>query len=107
MSNFYDLLGISKTATADEIKSAYRKKAMEHHPDRNGNSKESEEMFKQVKQAYETLSDPSSRSFYDNYGKQPSGNFSQKNQQHNPFNESSFSEMFADFFKQTDRKSVV
>lgn len=98
MSNFYDLLGISKTASKEEIKSAYRKKAMEHHPDRNGNSKESEEMFKQIKKAYETLSNDSSRAFYDQHGSEPN---QQNHSRHNPFHGNPFGDMFADFFRQT------
>jgi molecular chaperone DnaJ len=66
--NYYDILGVSKTATLDEIKKAYRKLAMKHHPDRNPGNPEAEELFKQAAQAYEVLSDEKKRTAYDQYG---------------------------------------
>lgn len=65
--DFYDTLGVSKTATADELKRAYRKQALAYHPDKN-KSKEAEEKFKEINQAYEVLSDPQKRSTYDQVG---------------------------------------
>ncbi|HZS80239.1 MAG TPA: molecular chaperone DnaJ [Herbaspirillum sp.] len=66
--DFYDILGLAKNATEDDIKKAYRKLAMKYHPDRNPDSKSAEEKFKEVKEAYEILSDPQKREVYDRYG---------------------------------------
>ena len=63
--DLYSVLGISREATADEIKRAYRKLARKYHPDRNQGDKESEERFKEVQEAYDTLSDPEKRKQYD------------------------------------------
>lgn len=65
--DFYEVLGVNKSASADEIKRAYRKLALEYHPDRN-KSKEAAEKFKEVTGAYEVLSDPQKRQTYDQYG---------------------------------------
>src|SRR5690606_2351938 len=70
MADYYKLLGVERTADADEIKKAYRRLAVKYHPDKNNGSKESEERFKEVTQAYETLRDPDKRAVYDRYGEQ-------------------------------------
>ena len=66
--DFYELLGVERTADGAAIKSAYRKLAMEYHPDRNGGCKENEAKFKAVSAAYECLKDPQKRAAYDRYG---------------------------------------
>lgn len=68
--DYYEVLGISKSADAQAIKKAYRKKAIEFHPDKNPGDKEAEENFKVAAEAYEVLSDPDKRARYDQYGHQ-------------------------------------
>jgi molecular chaperone DnaJ len=66
--DYYKLLDLSKTATADEIKKAYRRLAMKYHPDRNPDNPEAEHKFKECKEAYEVLADPQKRAVYDQFG---------------------------------------
>ena len=66
--DYYEVLGVNKDASADEIKKAYRKMAMKYHPDRNPGDKEAEEKFKEVGEAYEVLSDADKKARYDQYG---------------------------------------
>lgn len=66
--DYYEILGVERSATADEIKKAYRKCALEHHPDRNPGNKRSEELFKEATEAYQVLADTEKRSLYDRYG---------------------------------------
>ncbi len=66
--DYYQVLGVDKSASADDIKKAYRKLAMKYHPDRNPGDKSAEEKFKEVGEAYEVLSDADKRSRYDSYG---------------------------------------
>lgn len=66
--DYYDVLGVSRTASADEIKKSYRRLAMKHHPDRNKDDTSSEAKFKEAKEAYEVLSDADKRATYDRFG---------------------------------------
>lgn len=73
--DYYEVLEITKTATSEEIKKAYRKKAIQYHPDKNPGDKEAEEKFKEAAEAYEILSDEQKRAKYDRYGHQAPGGF--------------------------------
>jgi molecular chaperone DnaJ len=66
--DYYEVLGVGRNASADEIKKAYRKQAMKYHPDRNPGDKEAEARFKEAAEAYEALSDPQKKQVYDQYG---------------------------------------
>lgn len=66
--DYYEVLGVEKNALADEIKKAYRKKAIQYHPDRNPGDKEAEEKFKEAAEAYDVLSNPEKRARYDQFG---------------------------------------
>jgi molecular chaperone DnaJ len=68
MADFYFVLGVERTAADDDIKKAYRKLAMQYHPDRNNGSKDAEEKFKAITEAYDVLRDPQKRAAYDRYG---------------------------------------
>jgi molecular chaperone DnaJ len=68
MADFYSVLGVERTASDDDIKKAYRRLAMQYHPDRNGGSKEAEEKFKEITEAYDVLRDATKRAAYDRYG---------------------------------------
>jgi len=72
--DYYEVLGVSRTASADEIKSAYRKLAMKYHPDRNPGDKAAEEKFKEAAEAYDVLHDPEKRQRYDQFGHQAFAN---------------------------------
>ncbi|MFL5463837.1 MAG: molecular chaperone DnaJ [Gemmatimonadaceae bacterium] len=68
MADFYSTLGVARDASDEEIKKAYRKLAMTYHPDRNNGSKDAEEKFKSITEAYDVLRDPNKRALYDRYG---------------------------------------
>ena len=106
MSNYYEILGVSKTATADEIKKAYRTLAFKYHPDRNPGNSEAEEKFKQISAAYDVLGDESKRRQYDmgyssdnySYDSSSAGNQQYQRQYQytysNPFGDDNFWEWF-------------
>lgn len=100
--DYYEILGISKTASADEIKKAYRKLAMKYHPDKNPGNKEAEDKFKEACEAYEVLSETDKRARYDQYGhegvKFGSGGFSYENFSHAGDFEDIFSSLFGNIF---------
>src|SRR5690554_4982522 len=66
--DYYDILGVSRSASASDIKSAYRKLAIKYHPDKNPDNPEAEEKFKEAAEAYEILSSPDKRERYDQFG---------------------------------------
>ena len=66
--DYYEVLGLQKGASEDEIKKAFRKMAMKYHPDRNPGDKEAEEKFKEINEAYSVLSDPDKKNKYDRFG---------------------------------------
>src|SRR3954471_6555159 len=71
--DYYEVLGLARSAGAEEIKKAYRKLAVQHHPDKNPGDKKAEERFKELSEAYEVLSDPQRRQMYDQFGHAAAG----------------------------------
>ena len=106
MSNYYEILGVSRTATADEIKKAYRTLAFKYHPDRNQGNAAAEEKFKQISAAYDVLGDEAKRRQYDmgSYSENAYSNAGNQSQQQyqrqyqytysNPFGDENFWEWF-------------
>jgi len=116
--DYYQVLGVSKTASEEEIKKAYRKMARKLHPDLNPNDKEAHKKFQQVNEANEVLSDPEKRKKYDQYGKdwehadkfqnaRPSGSYSNESNRGfgDDFNDDSFSSFFESMFGDSGHRS--
>ena len=97
MKNYYEVLGISKTASADEIKKAYRNLAFKYHPDRNSGDKVAEEKFKEINEAYDVLSDEKKRADYDSFGTSNS-HYSGTNNSYNRNNDFTNEETFWNWF---------
>ena len=98
-TDYYELLGISKDADADEIKKAFRKNAMKYHPDKNPGDPSAEKKFKEMNEAYSVLSDADKKAAYDRYGHAAfEGGQGGAGQQGFEFNSSSFSSIFEDLF---------
>jgi molecular chaperone DnaJ len=93
VTDFYELLGVTRDATPEDIKKAYRRKAREHHPDANHGDPEAEARFKELSLAYEVLSDPDKRQQYDLYGEQGLGGAAG-----DPFGGAGFGDIFDAFF---------
>lgn len=92
MEDLYEILGVSKSSSADEIKKAYRNLAFKYHPDRNAGDKNAEEKFKQINEAYSVLGDETRRRQYD------AGGFNAQNQNFYNQNQGGTYDPFADFF---------
>jgi len=114
--DYYEVLGVDRNATQEEIKRAYRKQALKYHPDRNPGDKEAEEKFKEAAEAYEVLSDPEKRARYDRYGHSGvSDIFGDRGFQWSDFTHASefedilgsiFGDMFGDFFGRARRTAA-
>lgn len=96
MKDYYRILGVSRDATDEEIKKAFRRLALKYHPDRNPDDKEAEEKFKEINEAYACLSDPQKRANYDRFGT-PEGMGATADAGFGPFT-STFSDIFEDIF---------
>ncbi len=96
--DYYNILGVGKDASEDDIKKAYRKMAMKYHPDKNPDNKESEEKFKEAAEAYDILSTPDKKSNYDRFGSAGGGNQGNQQQYGHGFNMDDIFSQFGDIF---------
>ncbi|HNS86486.1 MAG TPA: DnaJ domain-containing protein, partial [Parvularculaceae bacterium] len=96
--DYYSVLGVDRGADDAAIKSAFRKAAMQHHPDRNQGDAAAEQKFKEVNEAYECLSDPQKRAAYDRFGHAAFKNGQSGGAGFNGFDASAFSDVFEDLF---------
>jgi len=96
--DYYEVLGVDRNASVEEVKSAYRKLALKYHPDRNPNNQEAEEKFKEAAEAYSVLSDSEKRSSYDRFGHQGVGAGAGAGAGFDPSAFTDFADIFGDFF---------
>ena len=96
--DYYEVLGVVRTSSEQEIKTAYRKMAMQHHPDRNPDDPHAEEKFKECSEAYSVLADPQKRAAYDRYGHAGVGSWRWRGVDFNSVIFQDFSDVFSDLF---------
>src|SRR3954471_13161437 len=96
--DYYEVLGVTRTVTETELKSAYRKLALQYHPDRNPNNPDAEDKFKEVSEAYAVLADSEKRSVYDRYGHAGLGGAAGGGAGFDPTVFQDFSDIFGEFF---------
>jgi len=96
--DYYDVLGVNKSASPDELKSAYRKLAVKYHPDKNPGDKTAEDKFKEASEAYGVLSDKSKKENYDSFGHAAFENGGGGQGGFGGFSGADFSDIFEDFF---------
>ena len=104
MDDLYQVLGVNKNATSDEIKKAYREAAFKYHPDRNKDNAAAEEKFKIINAAYAVLGDKDKRANYDLYGSSVNQTYQKQYNNQNPFDSDPFEEMFRRAWQQNQRR---